>query len=101
MHTFPKSISVVRNANRVWTRVAVSISFDDNHYNTSAPEYETKWCLEFKLVQFWIEKEAKTFVAPISQVDIFYLRWKSIFYQLVPVGNMHLHKTYFHVSEKT
>ena len=37
IHTFPKGISAMWNAIslvQVWTRVAVSISYDDNHYTT-------------------------------------------------------------------
>ena len=36
IHTFPKGISAMWNAvsSRIWTRIAVSISYDDNHYTT-------------------------------------------------------------------
>ena len=36
IHTFPKGISTMWNANRIWTRVAVSISNNDNHYTICA-----------------------------------------------------------------
>ena len=39
IHTFPKGISAMWNemqsfSSRIWTRVAVCISYDDNHYTT-------------------------------------------------------------------
>ena len=38
IHTFPKGISTMWNANsssRIWTRVAMSPSYNDNHYATN------------------------------------------------------------------
>ena len=47
IHTFPKGISAMWNAvsSRIWTRVAVSISYDDNHYTkgTSCLVIPTSW----------------------------------------------------------
>ena len=53
IHTFPKGISAMWNAIslvQIWTRVAVSISCDDNHYTTGTSsnpymllKYEIIW----------------------------------------------------------
>ena len=35
IHTFPKGISEMQSVwSRIWTRIVVSISYDDNHYTT-------------------------------------------------------------------
>ena len=47
IHTFPKCISTRRNTNsfvQVWTRVAVSISYDNIHYPTSASIVSEWYC---------------------------------------------------------
>ena len=30
------------NSSRIWTRVAVSITYDDNHYTTGTSKYSTR-----------------------------------------------------------
>ena len=33
-------------SSRIWTRVAVSISYDDNHYTTDTPKINEKYEME-------------------------------------------------------
>ena len=60
IHTFPKGISAMWNAIRIWTRVAVSISYDDNHYAISSLIIQAIKAVHFRLssrrvVRFLIE----------------------------------------------
>ena len=41
IHTFPKGISAMQLVSyRIWTRVSVSISYDNNHYTTGTSKYD-------------------------------------------------------------
>ena len=51
-------------SSRIWTRVAVSISYDDSHYTTGAA-CSLLW---YYLAHSWEDKWVQTFTKRISQV---------------------------------
>ena len=58
---------------RIWTRVIVSISYDDNHYTTGTSTYttgtSTSWFIQCQSYSWWSKVTALLFILLISESE--------------------------------